>query len=291
MTVLPSAVIRTIGVVHNPAIEGGLMSTYIYDQAWHAEHERLLAIEDHFDDYTRFRLATLGVGEGWRCLEVGCGAGGVARWLAEQVGPSGHVVATDLDPRFIESEQRDNLEVRAHNIVTDPLEEGVYDLVHARAVLEHIPERERALERMVAATRPGGWVVIEDVDFGGVVASVAARYTFPPEHAALFERMVRAFDALFAAIGADGSFGSRLPRVMLDAGLVSAGAEFHSPFAWGGAERHFIALSMQHLRVPLVRAGLLSEEEIETFINLTKEPSFGSLILPMVTAWGQRPAD
>jgi ubiquinone/menaquinone biosynthesis C-methylase UbiE len=134
------------------------MSSYTFDQAAATERERLGALEDLYDDDSMSRLAALGVGEGWRCLEVGCGAGGVARWLAARVGPTGHVVATDLYPRFMAGEAAPNLDVRRHDIVTDPLEESAYDLVHARAVLEHIPARVEALAHMVRAVRPGaGW--------------------------------------------------------------------------------------------------------------------------------------
>ena len=63
-----------------------------------------------------------GVGPGWRCLEVGAGAGSIAGWLADRVGPSGQVIATDLDTRFLEQQARPNLEVRRHDVVRDPLE-------------------------------------------------------------------------------------------------------------------------------------------------------------------------
>ena len=113
------------------------MGTYLYDQAWERERQRLTALEDLFDDTTRHRLDLLGVGEGWRCLEVGAGAGSTARWLADRVGASGQVVATDLDPRFLSDGPR--LKVIAHDILTDDLDTEAYDLVHARACLNISP--------------------------------------------------------------------------------------------------------------------------------------------------------
>ena len=143
------------------------MNTYVFDQGWQKERDRLAGIESSFDSYSTQRLADLGVSDGWHCLEVGFGAGGVALWLAGQVGSTGRVVATDLDPRFLAGHGRANLDVRQHDIVTDPLEGAAFDLAHARAVLEHIPDRQRALQRMISAVRPGGWLVLEDIDFGG----------------------------------------------------------------------------------------------------------------------------
>jgi hypothetical protein len=53
------------------------MSSYVFDQTWKREHARLRALEDLFDSASIRHLAERGVGAGWRCLEVGCGAGGV----------------------------------------------------------------------------------------------------------------------------------------------------------------------------------------------------------------------
>src|SRR5713101_828306 len=105
-------------------------------------------LEAVLDPGTFSVLDTVGVDKGWTCCEVGGGGGSVARWLADRVGPDGHVVATDLSPRFLQEIDAPNLEVREHHIVTGPLEENAFDLVHSRDVLEHIPEREIVLDRM-----------------------------------------------------------------------------------------------------------------------------------------------
>jgi ubiquinone/menaquinone biosynthesis C-methylase UbiE len=89
------------------------MSSYVFDQAWKKERQRLQAIEYLYDGSTIRRLTELGVSEGWRCLEVGCGAGGVTLWMADQVASTGQVVATDLDTRFLDGHGRGNLDVRA----------------------------------------------------------------------------------------------------------------------------------------------------------------------------------
>src|SRR6185436_15674069 len=138
------------------------MSSYIYDQAWPAEKRRLGALCLLYDEGTRRHLTALGVARGWQCLEAAAGTGSVARWLSETVGPDGRVVATDLDTRHLDGLGA-NVEVRRHDLVKDPLEEGTFDLVHARALLEHLPERTKALEKLVRALKPGGRLLAEDV--------------------------------------------------------------------------------------------------------------------------------
>src|SRR4051812_31234776 len=105
----------------------GAVSTYVFEQAWQREFDRLRGLESLYDDNTTCRLRDLGVGAGWRCLEVGCGAGGVARWLADRVGATGRVVATDLDPRFLHGHGRDNLDVWRHDVVSGPLDGASFD--------------------------------------------------------------------------------------------------------------------------------------------------------------------
>ena len=76
----------------------------------------------------------------------------------------GHVVATDIDTRFLETLKRPNLEVCRHDITRDPLPEEAFDLIHARMVLIHLPERDLVLRRLAAALKPGGWLVCEEFD-------------------------------------------------------------------------------------------------------------------------------
>jgi SAM-dependent methyltransferase len=264
------------------------MTTYVFDPTWHKERDRLGALESLFDASSRRLLADLGIGEGWRCLEVGCGAGGVARWLAERIGSTGRVLATDLDTRFIDGHGLANLDVLTHNIVSDPLEEGAFDLVHGRAVLEHIPERHDVLARLVTALRPGGWLLVEDVDFGPPTAAALARFVSSPPAAAAGERIFQAVAAVFTAVGADPSFGSKLPAALAGAGLVSIGGEVHTPVVAGGTET-WSRGTVEHLAERLVGTGLVTTADVELFLAATAQPSTSYVPPLMVSVWGQRP--
>ena len=130
------------------------------------ERERLGLLESFKDPKTIRHLEALGVREGWNCLEAGAGKGSIAMWLANRVGHTGKVVATDINTRFLQDLSIQNLEVRTHDITKDNLEEGQYDLVHCRALLSHLPEPEKALERMTNALKKGGWIYVEEPDYG-----------------------------------------------------------------------------------------------------------------------------
>jgi hypothetical protein len=92
---------------------------------WQGARERLSLLEALIDPWTIRNLGKIGVREGWNCLEVAGGGGSIAEWLCRQVGGSGHVVATDLEPRFLEAiTNLSNLEVWRHDILREPLPEG-----------------------------------------------------------------------------------------------------------------------------------------------------------------------
>ena len=167
------------------AAEGGRY--FAADAEADDELARLKLLEALCDPWTFRCLDGIGVRQGWRCLEVGAGAGSVVRWLSERVGSAGRVVAADLDPRFLGDLRAPNVEVRRCDITQDDIEPASYDLVHCRALLMHMNDPADVLRRMAAALRPGGWLVAEDADFG-IVESL------DPAHP-----LAEAFDSCFRA--------------------------------------------------------------------------------------------
>ncbi len=259
-------------------------SRYVYAANPHAaELERLRLLEARYDPVTRDRLRTAGPLAGARCLEVGAGAGSVARMLADLVGPTGLVVATDADPRFLRNIEVDNIEVWEHDILADDLEPAAFDLVHCRALLRHLPEPERALARMATALRPGGWLLVEDADFTPFGAA-------DPDHplAATLDRVAGAF--LNQPAGAmELNFGARLPGLVEGLGLVEGGAEALSFVRHGGSpESRFMAHSTQPARQHLLERGVTAAE-LDAVMAALADPSFAFIDSLNVGAWGRRP--
>ena len=108
------------------------------------ERRRLQLLERLRDPVTVRRLRRLGVSAGWCCLEVGAGAGSIVRWLSDAVGPTGQVLAIDLDTRLLQDLDAANVEVRAVDVLGDRWDLAGFDLVHARAVLHHLPGNQAA---------------------------------------------------------------------------------------------------------------------------------------------------
>lgn len=102
-------------------------------------HQYLATI---LDEFTCSRLSSVGDLAGRRCLELGAGGGSVARWLAARVGPTGRVLATDLNTRHIPRDQ--GYEVLQHDVIAEPVPTGPWDLIHARLVLLHLKPGARS---------------------------------------------------------------------------------------------------------------------------------------------------
>ena len=200
---------------------------YLLDNARAEAGERFVALAELFDGVTRGHFDRLGVGPGWRCWEVGAGGRSIPEALAAAVGPTGYVLATDINPAWLDP--HGSYEVRRHDIVADP-PPGTFDLVHARLVLVHVPDRARALATMVAALRPGGWLLVEDADTE-LQPLVCLDEIGPAQRRA--NRLRRAFRELMTRRGADLRYGRTLPRTLREAGLVDVAAA--GSFPVGGA--------------------------------------------------------
>lgn len=155
---------------------------------------------------------------GGRCLELGAGNGSVARWLADAVGRDGQVVVTDLKPDHVRADVRSHPRVvlLAHDLRSDRLPPGPFDVVHARLLLAHLGEREVLLPKLAGVLAPGGVLVVEE--WGGHGPGVVLSSPWP-ETAELYRRYQAALMAVFAAAGNDGSWSVRVHAAMVAAGL------------------------------------------------------------------------
>lgn len=264
------------------------MPEYIYDANWESERERLSALEMTLDPGTVRVLESLQIGPTWRCLEVGGGGGSITRWLCERAGA---VVVTDIDTRFVEQIDAANLEVRTHDIVNDALEEGAFDLVHSRDLLEHLPERERALDKMVAALKPGGWIVVEDVDFTPELFGSERGFGGKGVERSLVAKTFSTATSALRSAGVDGTFGRELPARLEERGLEEVGADVRAQLVRGGSQAaRLTELSISHLKPLLIRSGALTDAQVNTLLASFRDPGAFWFAPIHVAAWGRKPA-
>ncbi|MGQ0838217.1 class I SAM-dependent methyltransferase [Actinokineospora sp.] len=252
---------------------------YVFGTAFEREEERLALGEALWDPGTFERLAALGAGPGWRCLEVGAGRGSVAGWLAER---GAAVTAVDLDTARLDRLRARGVAIRRLDVTRDDLPESTYDLVHARLVMQHVGDRAGAVARMVRALRPGGHLVLEDTDTASLFSH--ADGLFHPE-------VKRAAYAVMTAAGYHPRCGLLDVGLAEEAGLADVRADGRAEVVRGGtAAGRWFALWLEHLRPNMLALGSVSEVDIDRAVADLADPRHTWLSQVMITVTGRKAA-
>lgn len=261
--------------------------SYPFANGREIQRERLSVLAELLDPGTFRHLDALGVGPGMRCLEVGAGDGSVAHWLCERVAPAGSVLAIDLDTTVLEEREHPDLEVRQHDLLGDELPEREFDLVHARLLLAWLSDPQEGLRRMLAALKPGGLLMVEEMDF----TSVAPDPRLDPRTAAVFSRVIDAHHTILAEHHAfDIHRGRKLAGDLADAGLKRTGCEGRA-WAWHGGQAggRIWQLTLLQLREEIIASGLATADQVDTVLALCADPALRFMSPITMAAWGYQP--
>jgi SAM-dependent methyltransferase len=182
------------------------------------EHERLRRQARAWEAATARLFDAIELKPGAKCLDAGCGPGETMRLMAERVGPKGLVVGLDMDGPLgavaiqqLHANRHRQCRFHRYDLTADePLPGAPFDLVYARLLLFHIPERVEVLERLWDAVAPGGHLVIQEYDLRSldVLPSLGS-----------MNEACRVLMRAFEAVGADPYIGARLPQLFAEAGV------------------------------------------------------------------------
>jgi predicted methyltransferase len=262
--------------------DGAENNDYLLDNADARAERRFDALAHLFDARTIEYLTGVGVARGWSCWEVGAGGGSIAEWLAGAVAPTGSVLATDLDLRRLSATAVPGLTAARHDVITT----GTYNLVHARLLLVHLPERERVLDSLVRSLQPGGWIMIEDFD--NMFLDIGSAAT--PEQAVM-RKVALAFKRLLQDRGADLAYARRLPDLLRARGLRDIAGEGRMVFGSGGsAASRLAAANYSQVAEEMIRQGLCSSGELRSALELLEDRGVGVATHLLISAWGRRPS-
>jgi SAM-dependent methyltransferase len=223
--------------------------------------KRLRLLHEVYGPGTQALFHRLGLRDGLRVAEVGCGSGNTACWVAQQVAPSGSVVAIDIASEQIEQARQQaqgrnvrNIEFQVADAYSPRLPEGSFDLVYCRLVLMHLTRPAAALAAMRALVRPGGQVVCEEMDLGCWLCDppAAAMTRFFALNAALGERR-----------GANFSLGASLHRLFREVGFAHPEVGANFALALRGEQKRLLGMTFAEFAPELVQDGLASQEEAD----------------------------
>ena len=235
-------------------------------------------------------LERAGVGPGWRCLDLGCGPGGITGLLADKVGPEGRVMGVDADPVFLEYARKEarsanhaNVEFVAGDAYETGLPGGAFDLVHVRFLASTAGEPERLFREAMRIARPGGCVAFQEPD-------ISTLKCFPAHPA--WDRLRDAVAEAFARVGGDVRLGQRLYQLALRAGLEDVQYRpFFVGVRSGDPMTDFLPATAESMRAALLQHGLMTESDLESALAACRshlaQPETVFTTYTVVQVWGR----
>ena len=207
-------------------------------------------------------LDQIGVRQGWRCLDLGCGPEGITDLLGQRVGMSGQVVGLDADAVFLEHARervrargQDNIQFVAGDVYGTELPGGCFDLVHSRFVASTAGGPDRLLQEAIRLTRRGGIVAFQEPDM--------ATLNCYPELPA-WQRLREALAQMFPHVGGEVRLAQNLFWLLRRAGLEGVNYRpFLVGFRAGHAMEDHVPATVESVRTKLIEKGLISPGELE----------------------------
>jgi SAM-dependent methyltransferase len=225
---------------------------------------------------------------GGRVLDVGCGPLGVLDLLAERAGPTCTVVGLDREARFLvmAAESLGGAHPTPELVAGDATATGLpadsFDLVHERTVLNNVPDPGAVVAEMARVTRPGGYVVLQDMDW--------VSWTCQPAHPAWGLLATAAAQAWAGNV----YVGRRLPDLLRRSGLVDVEVDAHvRTWRTGDPCQSLLLRFAESYRDRILDDGLLTEAEFDACVRgLTAHlahPNTFTLYATLFQAWGRKP--
>lgn len=227
---------------------------------------------------TQAKMLELGLVAGMRCLEIGPGTGPMVRWM---VTKGATVTTLDISDRYFQLFQHERVDARTGDVRSAEIGAG-YDFIVVQWVLHHLPERSEVVSRLVSLLKPGGWLVLSEPEIHG-----AWTRSGPTDTVASFVDAV----SRLTSLGVDYGWGSQIPSVLRDCGLVSVDGGMWTPLVAAGLG------GLEHLRNgwPIARHvaishGLITEEEALVVDEGLNDSGWLAGVVPTVLGWGRAPA-
>lgn len=243
-------------------------------------------LDTHFEaaktDYEA-QLRMVGIQPGWHVLDAACGSGSFFPWLAELVGPIGHLSALDLAPDNVAVVERRltdwklpcSVSVRVGSIVDLPYPDNTFDAVWFANTSQYLTdvELEATLAEFKRAVRPGGLVAVKETD--------VTMYRVEPSPPGLILRWMQARASIGDVHAVGALRAPDLPNWMRESGLVdvwrkSTLIEYAAPL--GNAPRKnwrdqftYLAALATEMELPtadrIFWSGLRDPEALECYLD------------------------
>ncbi len=244
------------------------------------ERGRLGLLERWGDLESHAVLAQCGLTPASHCLEIGAGAGSVARWLAQQC-PDGRVLAVDNDARYLDESGEPPLEWCEADARTLDFADGTFDVIHSRMTFCHLANRDEMISRALRWLRPGGWLALCDPMLMPAASSA------DPD----VRRFFGAMELAWTAQGSDMVEWARaLPNRLATAGFADVSVRPQANLLGdSGVYDQLAGANIEQEGAYLVERGLIPADVHERVLALLRGSRLVELRSITMYAWGRKP--
>lgn len=258
---------------------------YIFESAeQNAEFERMKLIEGAFDEQTKAIIQNTGIAPGWRCLELGTGAGSILKWMSFLVGNKGKVVGIDKNIKFIEPIHANNINKIQGDILDIELENNEFDLIYSRYVLIHIKEAEQVIKKLIKFLKPGGVLVLEEPDFTSARA-IEDSLLQGQTH----QKVNEAIAQMFINLGLNPSFGLKLPLILQKNKIKIERVIGEQHLCCGNSKiAKLMGRSAAALKDKYIKTQKASEQDIQIYIDNSANEDFWAIYYSTISVVGRK---
>jgi len=202
--------------------------------------------------------------DGKKFLDLGCGGGNMSRNAARLVGDKGNVTAIDFDAEILSLAQKQAGEEGIRNISFRSMDayeldyDSTFDIVYSRFLLSHLTDPAKVLSNMLRALRPGGRLLIEDIDFSG-------HFCFPPSKG--FDLYLHYFTTAARNNHQNPDIGLSLFKLFNDAGVGNVQYDVIQPVHNTGAGKWMAYYTMDKIKDAVIKQNLATSDEIKEVLK------------------------
>lgn len=221
---------------------------------------RLSVLGQAMNTYSLQALHKTGLRAGHTCLDAGCGGGTMTYDMAAIVGEAGHVTGIDYDNAIIELNKAEATALQVSNVsfkqedIYNLDAVDTYDIIYARFLLSHLDNTTLALNNLVRALKPGGSLLIEDLQF-------SAHFCYPANLA--FDTYLQWYAQAVRKNGGNPELGIALHTHLQAAGLQDVQVQVAQPAGISGAAKQMSLLTLDKIKQSLLANGIATEAEFD----------------------------